>query len=114
MKTYAGPAFLILTDEFGPTEFEVTAELTLDTDELRRQSLDWDGEVYTEPQPDRPLLSQMFNTRIRIPGIERETICYIQEVKLGPGSKFRAKIRDNDPNNPLSKKLSLGSVLGTL
>lgn len=114
MKTYAGPVTLILADEFGPIEYEMVADLTLDTDELRRQSLDWTGEISAETRPDRPLFSKLFNTRIRIPGVKRETICYVQEVVLGPDGGFRAKIRDSDPKNPLSKSLSLGSALGIL
>jgi hypothetical protein len=100
MKTYSGPAVLILDDG---THVELTAELTLDTEELARQSLDWNGKLIGTRNSDARL-AHMFDVRLHVPNVEFDTVCYVEELHI-TGTNMTIKIRDHDPKNPLSSRL---------
>lgn len=113
MKTYGGPAQLVLTNDKGEHPcVEMTADLKLATDELARQSLDWQGVLWGY-RTNEISLGAVFETWLRIPSVEGDTRCYVEQMHF-TRDEIRINLRDDDPKNPLSKRLSLASVVATL
>lgn len=105
MKTYNGEVQLVLTDADGGHPVVIfMAALTLDTPELASQALDWQGTLFGSPSGEI-LLGSMFNTWIRVPGVDRDVRCYIEELRVS-SDEVRISVRDHDPANPLSKRIT--------